>query len=155
MSDLNESLPYDDGTFDIVVSNQVVEHVSDTDTFLREIRRVLKPSGVTVLSTENLASWHNLASLIFGWQPFSLTNISDTRLGIGNPLAIHRGEASLSKSWQHLRVFAYRGLIELAAAHGFAIVEIRGSGYFPLSSQFARWDLRHAALLALAARHRL
>jgi len=152
VSDLNESLPYGDATFDVVVSNQVIEHVSDTDTFLREIRRVLKPSGVTVLSTENLASWHNLTSLIFGWQPFSLTNISDTHLGIGNPLAVHRGEDSASRSWQHIRVFAYRGLIELLASHGFAIVEVRGSGYFPLSSQFARWDRRHAALLAVTAR---
>lgn len=152
LSDLNESLPYGDATFDVVVSNQVIEHVSDTDTFLREIRRVLKPSGVLLISTENLASWHNLASLIFGWQPFSLTNISDTQLGIGNPLAVHRGEDSVSRSMQHLRVFAYRGLIELLVSHGFAIVEVRGSGYFPLPSQFADWDSRHAALLTAVAR---
>jgi 2-polyprenyl-3-methyl-5-hydroxy-6-metoxy-1,4-benzoquinol methylase len=152
VSDLNESLPYKDATFDVVVSNQVIEHLSDTDTFLREIHRVLKPSGVAVISTENLASWHNLGSLIFGWQPFSLTNISDTHLGIGNPLAVHRGEESLFRSLQHVRVFAYRGFIELLVSHGFTIVEVRGSGYFPLPRRFARWDSRHAAFLAAVAR---
>lgn len=151
LSDLNDSLPYEDATFDAVVSNQVIEHVADTDRFLREILRVLKPSGVAVLSTENLASWHNLTSLIFGWQPFSLTNISDTYLGIGNPLALHRGEAAGLKSWQHIRVLAYKGLIELVESHGFAISEVRGSGYFPLSGQLARWDPRHAALLTVKA----
>jgi SAM-dependent methyltransferase len=41
-------LPYDDDTFDIVYSITVFEHVMDYDTALAEIRRVLKPGGVTV-----------------------------------------------------------------------------------------------------------
>ena len=38
-------LPFDDGTFDIVISDQVFEHVMDYPSTLREIRRVLKPGG--------------------------------------------------------------------------------------------------------------
>jgi SAM-dependent methyltransferase len=41
-------LPYDDGTFDLVVSDQVFEHVHDYGTALSEIRRVLKRGGASL-----------------------------------------------------------------------------------------------------------
>src|SRR5262249_1119074 len=69
-SDLGEPLPYEDESIDAVVSNQVIEHLYDTDCFLAESRRVLRRGGVLVTSTENLASWHNLAALFLAWQPF-------------------------------------------------------------------------------------
>lgn len=42
-------LDFADETFGLVVNNQVMEHVEDLDSVLREIHRVLKPGG-TVLS---------------------------------------------------------------------------------------------------------
>ena len=42
-------LPFGDGEFDLVVNNQVLEHVEDLDATLREMHRVLKRGG-TVLS---------------------------------------------------------------------------------------------------------
>jgi SAM-dependent methyltransferase len=41
-------LPHEDKAFDIVYSITVFEHVMDYDTALAEIRRVLKPGGVSV-----------------------------------------------------------------------------------------------------------
>jgi SAM-dependent methyltransferase len=41
-------LPYDSGTFDFVVSSQVMEHVLDHEAVTREIARVLKPEGIAV-----------------------------------------------------------------------------------------------------------
>jgi SAM-dependent methyltransferase len=38
-------IPFADGTFDLVVSNMVMEHVEDLDFTLSEISRVLKPAG--------------------------------------------------------------------------------------------------------------
>lgn len=38
-------VPFDDGTFDVVLSNQVFEHVADAETALTEIHRVLVPGG--------------------------------------------------------------------------------------------------------------
>lgn len=38
-------IPYDDNSFDVVVSNQVFEHIEDVPVALREINRVLKPGG--------------------------------------------------------------------------------------------------------------
>jgi SAM-dependent methyltransferase len=39
-------IPHNDNSFDVVVSNQVFEHVSNPPPALAEIRRVLKPGGV-------------------------------------------------------------------------------------------------------------
>ena len=47
------SLPFSDATFETVVSFQVIEHVDDVDTYLGEIRRVLKPDGRALLTTPN------------------------------------------------------------------------------------------------------
>lgn len=38
-------IPFEDGYFDVVLSDQVFEHVMDYPTTLREIQRVLKPGG--------------------------------------------------------------------------------------------------------------
>lgn len=46
-------LPFDDNAFDMVVSCQVIEHISDTKTFLQEIIRVLRPDGSLFLTTPN------------------------------------------------------------------------------------------------------
>jgi SAM-dependent methyltransferase len=39
-------IPFDDCTFDAVISDQVFEHVMDYPTTIREVHRVLKPGGV-------------------------------------------------------------------------------------------------------------
>lgn len=152
-ADLNEAIPIDEASVDTVVSNQVIEHLHDTDSFVREIRRVLRPNGVAVVSTENLASWHNQAALLFGWQPFSLTNVSASFAGVGNPLAVRRGDQYL-KEWEHLRVFAYRGLRELFELHGLAVEDVLGAGYYPLPASIGRRMPRHAAFLTVVARKR-
>ena len=46
-----ERLPFADASFDVVLSFQVFEHVSDTSHYLSEIRRVLRPGGKLVLIT--------------------------------------------------------------------------------------------------------
>ncbi len=152
-ADLNDLFPFPDETFDVVHANQVIEHVTDTDHFIEEIQRVLKPGGYAVICTENLGSWHNIFALLLGWQPFSLSNITDRRFQIGNPLAIHHGESSTNpKSWQHCRVFSYRGLRDVFEVHGFKVVQIEGSGYFPLPSGIAKLDPRHAVFLTVKIR---
>lgn len=151
--DLNGIFPFDDNSMAVAHANQVIEHLANTDQFISEIRRVLMPGGYAVICTENLASWHNIFALLLGWQPFSLTNISATRRQLGNPLAIHHGETQDQPlSWQHLRVFAYRGLCQVFQEHGFTVEKVTGAGYFPFPGFLARLDSRHAAFLTLKVR---
>lgn len=42
-----ERLPFEDNTFDIVASHEVFEHIEDVPAAVREIKRVLKPGGIT------------------------------------------------------------------------------------------------------------
>lgn len=48
-----DPLPFEADTFDIVCSLAVIEHLENTDHFLREAYRVLKPGGVFYISTPN------------------------------------------------------------------------------------------------------
>jgi len=45
-----ERLSFEDASFDLVVSNDVLEHVDDPDRALAEILRVLRPGGVLLLT---------------------------------------------------------------------------------------------------------
>jgi SAM-dependent methyltransferase len=42
-----------DNTFDFAVTFQVIEHIQDDKTLIKEIHRVLKPGGVLMLTTPN------------------------------------------------------------------------------------------------------
>jgi len=150
VADLAEPLDvYGDGSFDVIHSNQVIEHIRDTDGFLREIHRLLRPDGYVLLSTNNLSSWHNIVSLTFGWQPMPC-NVSD-QVKVGNPLDFNDRYEETSPGQLHLRVFTGRALTELAGYHGLRPVTERAAGYYPfpgaVGRQLARIDRRHGAFL--------
>jgi SAM-dependent methyltransferase len=150
VADLSEPLDaYEDASFDVIHSNQVIEHVRDTDCFIREIRRLLRPGGYALLSTNNLSSWHNIVSLMLGWQPMPC-NVSDM-VNVGNPFDLfdHREHAAPGQT--HLRVFTGRALTELARYHGLRPVSERSAGYYPFTGEIGRQlaglDRRHGAFL--------
>lgn len=49
----SERLPFKDNTFDVVISNHVIEHVPNQDLHLAEVKRILKNKGVCYLATPN------------------------------------------------------------------------------------------------------
>ena len=53
-----ESLPFDDGAFDIVYSNGVLHHTDSTEAAMAEIFRVLRPGGRAVIMLYCKSSWH-------------------------------------------------------------------------------------------------
>ncbi len=65
-ADAAEAIPFKDGTFDVLVAAEIIAHVFDLDTFLTEMKRVLKKSGSLVLSTPNLASLGRRIYLLCG-----------------------------------------------------------------------------------------
>jgi SAM-dependent methyltransferase len=152
VGDLEEPWPFEDASVDVVHANQVIEHVQNLDHFVIELKRVLRPGGAAIVCTENLASWHNVAALTLGYEPFSLTNISDVR-PLGNRLALHRRERPGRESWQHVHVLTLPAMSDLFAAHGLALQRSWGAGYHPfprrLAAGLARLDPRHAHFIAL------
>ena len=47
------ALPFADASFDAVVSFETIEHIAGQDAFLDEVRRVLRPGGLAILSCPN------------------------------------------------------------------------------------------------------
>jgi ubiquinone/menaquinone biosynthesis C-methylase UbiE len=52
-----ESLPFEDGAFDVVYSYGVLHHSPDTERSLAEVHRVLRPGGTALIMLYNLRSW--------------------------------------------------------------------------------------------------
>lgn len=46
--------PFEDNTFDTIITFQVIEHVKEDEAFVMEIHRVLKPGGVALITTPNI-----------------------------------------------------------------------------------------------------
>ena len=131
LANVDAGLPFRDSSFTIVVSNQVIEHVNSTDNFIAECYRVLKSGGICVISTPNLASFHNIVSLALGFQP-PITAVSDEVI-CGNPLDPCKGE-KITSYRRHRRVFTAPSLRALFKFHGFKIKELTGIGLHPLPS---------------------
>jgi SAM-dependent methyltransferase len=53
-------IPFSDHSFDLIIIQDVIEHLDDLTSFLIEIRRVLKHNGVIYLSTPNRDSIFNI-----------------------------------------------------------------------------------------------
>lgn len=139
---LVKGTPFRDASFDLVVSNQVIEHVVETDHFVREAFRVLKPGGRAIVATENLASWHNVFALVLGYDPFSISFSKAYRLG--NPLSPHQGTGAPVHAEDpnaHRSVPTARSLREIFERWGFADVQVFAGGYPPLP----RWASRAAS----------
>jgi ubiquinone/menaquinone biosynthesis C-methylase UbiE len=47
------AIPLDDDSVDLVVTYETIEHIDDYRAFMAEIRRVLKPGGLAIVSTPN------------------------------------------------------------------------------------------------------
>jgi len=96
-----ENFPYEDALFDVVIYAEIIEHLTvDPCRVLRELKRVLKPNGVLILTTPNVARLENVARLMSG------ANIYDPYSGYG-PYG------------RHNREYTQQELIELLAYVGF------------------------------------
>ena len=97
LAPIDGALPFDDGSFDVVWSSEVIEHVADTARWLSEVRRVLVPRGRLLLTTPDHGR---------------------LRLAIGG---IERYSEPLG---DHLHLYSARSLRELLTEFDFAVNEL-------------------------------
>jgi len=71
-------LPFDDESFDLVISFQVIEHIADYAPYLSEIRRVLATGGSVVFTTPNGPL--RLDPDMKPWNPFHVREFSPSEL---------------------------------------------------------------------------
>jgi len=75
------ALPFSDARFDKAVAQHLIEHFEDTNEVLSEWRRVLRPGGLLVIVTPNLAFPHQ------EWFADPTHRHIFTRIDLGNHLA--------------------------------------------------------------------
>jgi 2-polyprenyl-3-methyl-5-hydroxy-6-metoxy-1,4-benzoquinol methylase len=98
--------PLQDASFDAVWAGEVIEHVADTAGWLSEVRRVLRPGAVLLLSTPDHG---RLQMLLWALAPRTFEVHFDPRA-------------------DHLRFYTRRALTELLEDFGFNDVEVRRAG---------------------------
>jgi SAM-dependent methyltransferase len=110
------ALPAPDGSIDLVVAFEVIEHLQDWRAFLREARRVLSTAGQFIVSTPNKLYY------------------SESRGGSGpNPFHVHEFEfeefrAELGEVFPHVSLFLENhteGVVFQPAAHAESTAESR------------------------------
>jgi 2-polyprenyl-3-methyl-5-hydroxy-6-metoxy-1,4-benzoquinol methylase len=135
---LNEKWEYLDKQFDIITATEVVEHLVDLDNFFLEARRVLKKDGILIVSTENLASFHNIFALILGNQPSTGPYLSRL-FSIGyHPCNCYQKDKERILMPPHLNVMTKKALASLFNFFRFKILSIKGSGFYPFPPPLAQ-----------------
>lgn len=136
-------LPFADGSFDVVMLCEVIEHLVDTDRAVAEAHRLLRPGGALLVTTPNLAAWFNRLLLFAGRQPV-FTEVSGKRI------------YGRSGSWVvgHLRLFTRRALVAFLSDNGFTDLAVIGAPFHdvprlarPLDRLLSRWPEVAAGLL--------
>jgi ubiquinone/menaquinone biosynthesis C-methylase UbiE len=64
---VGESLPFADGSFDIVLSDNVVDHAERPATILAEMARVLAPAGLVYFTVNVHHPFYAIASTLHDW----------------------------------------------------------------------------------------
>jgi len=67
-----DDMPYEDNAFDLVICNQVLEHLKNYRKVIDDLIRVTKKRGYIVIGIPNLAHLINRIYLLFGIQPMCI-----------------------------------------------------------------------------------
>lgn len=110
-------LPYEDASADVVLAGEILEHVVDTEGFLREIHCTLAPGGALVLSTPNILWAKHRVRLLAGRYPDALEYRSRYGADFG-----------------HVRIFGPDQLRGLLDETGFVDLVVTGNRIGPISS---------------------
>lgn len=120
LADVSEAdLPFENSSFDVVLASEVIEHLSNPERMLRSSLRVLKPGGIFIATTPNLAAWYNRVILMLGRQPVFTETGSEWVFG-------REPFAKPSRPVGHLHLLTPRAFSELVGYCGFRVRRIEG-----------------------------
>jgi SAM-dependent methyltransferase len=100
----DEPLPFPDGSFDLVLCAETLEHVRDVQLLLSESRRVLEPGGQLAVTTPAHGRGTALRLAVAGW------------------------ESGFDPLSPHMRFLSRRSLRALLEELGFEVVSLRRAG---------------------------
>jgi SAM-dependent methyltransferase len=106
--------------FDVVFCGEVIEHVFSPDAVLADLKTLLSPGGVFILSTPNLGYWINRLLLLVGISPLFVENSARVKLGRRFRF-LGQGNATQG----HIRLFTYRAVRDLLDLQGFELLRTR------------------------------
>ncbi len=108
VADLNEPLPFEDQSMDVVLAADIIEHVYDPAGLLREIRRVLNDDGYAILAIPHHFDIIQRLRMLFGGGIVSVE---------------HLHYCSDYKPWNyvHIRFFTLAEAQEMVRISGFNI----------------------------------
>ena len=117
-TDLNGTqLPFDDNSFDIITCNHVLEHIFYTENLIQEFKRILKPTGICIISVPNLSAWINRLFLLFSIQPLG-SEVGVNSITYGLWLPYFKNHLSNLHASGHIRDFTPRSLRDLVENSG-------------------------------------
>ena len=119
-----ESIPLTDNIADVIIATAIIEHVPNPKLFIRECKRILKPTGIIVISTPD---------------PF---------------LEFISSKIGLLKETGHQYTFTLSQLNQLIQKNGFTIIKERKFMFSPVGFPGEKWIehlLRFAHLNAIMA----
>jgi 2-polyprenyl-3-methyl-5-hydroxy-6-metoxy-1,4-benzoquinol methylase len=90
--------------YDVVFAGEIIEHIFETSAFLQSVNKVLKSSGILILSTPNLASLGRRILLLLGKNPATELSTDDGQAG-------------------HVRYFVFSSLRDVLRDNGFTLLE--------------------------------
>lgn len=128
-SDVENDLP--DNHFDLIICNDVIEHMTDEDEFLLSIRKKLTSKGCLIGSVPNMRYVHAL---------FELLVMKDWR---------YRDSGILDRT--HLRFFTENSLKRTFIKNGFSIVQFHGIGSTSSKKPTPRVVLLNTVILGIRA----
>ncbi|MCI4407802.1 MAG: class I SAM-dependent methyltransferase [Thermofilum sp.] len=129
----NDILPFENEFFDIILMEEVIEHLINPDNAFKEAYRILKKGGLFIVSTPNLAWWVNRLILLLGYQPYwsecsTVYNVGKFKRDLRRPIS------------GHLRLYTYRALKQLLELYDFKVVASKGVTYSNLPFLFSYID---------------
>jgi SAM-dependent methyltransferase len=116
------------GRFDVVFCGEVIEHLFSPDALLEDVRTLLEPHGLLLISTPNLAYWANRLLLLAGISPLFVENSARVKLG-----RRFRSLGQASPTQGHVRLFTHSAMRDFLALHGFEVLRARAVPVWPFA----------------------